>query len=293
MVLFMKPNNNQDNENKTSRWEMLLLQKVAVPVLVFLLIVMAVYMVEYGMGESATVINDISKGWIATVVDDMCDYSTSSGTEVIPSADGTEITQTVLYVNVTLKDYQDMISIYDLDETQSELLDIMMSPDSLAMLGYSEGIENGQSSISRAEVNQILSEITNDMQRQTCSYALSKVGYPYSQAYRDSGDYYDCSSLAYYSWKSAGVDISHGGATTAAAEAQGLEEAGKNVPYEELQPGDLIFYSYCQNGRYKNISHVAIYMGNGKVVEAKNESAGVVYGDIPSPERIVLIGRPQ
>ena len=293
MVLFMKPNNNQDNENKTSRWEMLLLQKVAVPVLVFLLIVMAVYMVEYGMGESATVINDISKGWIATVVDDMCDYSTSSGMEVVAHEDGTETTQTVLYVNVTLKDYQDMISIYELDETQSELLNIMMSPDSLAMLGYSEGVGNGQSSISRAEINQILSEIANDMQSQTCSYALSKVGYPYSQAYRDSGDYYDCSSLAYYSWKSAGVDISHGGATTAAAEAQGLEEEGKNVPYEELQPGDLIFYSYCQNGRYKNISHVAIYMGNGKVVEAKNESAGVVYGDILNPERIVLIGRPQ
>ena len=377
MVLLMKPNNNQDSENQTSRWEMLLVQRVAVPVLVFLLIamvlcalvaipvlavialiynspfalffptpqggesvqsvtsayvaefnqevndlvnthdgcdigrivyvdyegtnespsniydIMAVYMVEYGMGESATVINDISKGWIATVVEDMCDYSTSSGTEVIAHEDGTETTQTVLYVNVTLKDYQDMISIYDLDETQSELLNIMMSPDSLAMLGYSEGIGNGQSSISRAEINQILSEIANDMQSQTCSYALSKVGYPYSQAYRDSGDYYDCSSLAYYSWKSAGVDISRGGATTAAAEAQGLEEAGKNVPYEEMQPGDLIFYSYCQNGRYKNISHVAIYVGNGKVVEAKNESAGVVYGDIPNPERIVLIGRPQ
>ena len=180
----MKPNDKQDSENKTSRWEMLLLQKVAVPVLVFLLIVIAVYLVEYGMGESATVINDISKGWIATVVDDMCDYSTSSGTEVIPNADGTETTQTVLYVNVILKDYHDMISIYNLNETQSELLDIMMSLDSLVMLGYSEGIENGQSSISRAEVNQILSEITNDMQRKTCSYALSKVGYPYSQAYR-------------------------------------------------------------------------------------------------------------
>ena len=40
---------------------------------------------------------------------------------------------------------------------------------------------------------------------------------------RDSGNYYDCSSLAYYSWKDAGVDVSYGGATTAAAEAQGLE----------------------------------------------------------------------
>lgn len=58
---------------------------------------------------------------------------------------------------------------------------------------------------------------------------------------RDSGNYYDCSSLAYYSWKDAGVDISYGGATTAAAEAQGLDEAGKTVSFDELQPGDLIF----------------------------------------------------
>lgn len=40
MVLLMKPNNNQDNENQASRWEMLLVQRVAVPVLVFLLIAM-------------------------------------------------------------------------------------------------------------------------------------------------------------------------------------------------------------------------------------------------------------
>ena len=121
---------------------------------------------------------------------------------------------------------------------------------------------------------------------------MDKVGYPYSQAYRDYGDYYDCSSLAFYAWKYAGVNISYGGATTAVAEAQGLDEAGKTVTYEELQPGDLIFFSYCHNGRYRNISHVAIYVGNEKVVEEKNESEGVVYGDIPNPECIVTIGRP-
>lgn len=66
-------------------------------------------------------------------------------------------------------------------------------------------------------------------QKAVCSYALHRVGYPYSQELRDSGNYYDCSSLAYYSWKDAGVNISHGGATTAAAEAQGLDEAER--PY--------------------------------------------------------------
>ena len=89
------------------------------------------------------------------------------------------------------------------------------------------------------------------------------------------------------------MNISFGGVTTAAAEAQGLEQQGKTVSYQEIQPGDLIFYSYCQNGRYKNISHVAIYVGDGKVVEAKNQRAGVVYGNVPNPECMVLIGRPK
>ena len=37
----------------------------------------------------------------------------------------------------------------------------------------------------------------------------------------------------------------------------------------------------------------AIYVGNGKVVEAKSEAYGVVYGDVPNIGSIVLIGRPQ
>ena len=226
--------------------------------------ILSVYMIKHGVGDSATLINDTTKEWIATVVDDMCDYTTSIGKENVQDAEGNEV----------------------------DLLETLMSPESLAMLGYSGDSELGQSSISTLEKEKILSGITDERQRKVCSFALSKVGYPYSQAYRDSGDYYDCSSLAFYAWKCAEVNISYGGVTTAAAEAQGLEEAGKTVTYEELQPGNLIFFSYCHNGRYRNISHVAIYMGSGKVVEAKNESAGVVYGDIPNPECIVTIGRP-
>ena len=79
---------------------------------------------------------------------------------------------------------------------------------------------------------------------------------------------------------------------TIIAEAQGLDEAGKTVSFDELQPGDLIFYSFTSNGRYKNISHVAVYVGNGKVVEALNESLGVVYRDVASTGKIVVIGRP-
>ncbi len=59
-----------------------------------------------------------------------------------------------------------------------------------------------------------------------------------------------------------------------------------------MQPGDLIFYSYTNNGRYKNISHVAIYVGGGKVVEARSEEYGVIYRDVSNVGSIVFIGRP-
>ena len=60
-----------------------------------------------------------------------------------------------------------------------------------------------------------------------------------------------------------------------------------------MQPGDLIFYSYERNGRFMNISHVAIYAGDGMVVEAANKRLGVVYRPIQGKSSIVMIGRPR
>jgi cell wall-associated NlpC family hydrolase len=254
--------------------------------------IMAVYMVKYGVGNTATIMNDTSKSWLKTVVDDMCSYTTSTGskTDIVTDVDGTisTITTTYLYVNVTLKSYQDMISVYGFGADEVELLEQIMSADFMGQLGGSPGV----CSMTESEISAVLSGISDSTQRAVCDYALHRVGYPYSQDYRDSGNYYDCSSLAYYSWQSAGKSIAYGGATTAAAEAEGLESAGQTVSYDEIQPGDLIFYSFTNNGRYKNISHVAVYVGNGKVVEALNVSSGVVYRDVSRVGSIVLIGRP-
>ena len=179
-----------------------------------------------------------------------CSYTTSTGTKDVEETDAdghvTTVTKSVLYVNVTLKSYRDMISVYGFNSNQVEMLEQIMSPEFMGQLGYAGsgsgggGGSPGVSSMTEDEINAILSGITDSRQKTVCSYALHRVGFPYSQDLRDSGNYYDCSSLAYYSWKDAGVDISYGGATTAAAEAQGLDEAGKTVSFDELQPGDLI-----------------------------------------------------
>lgn len=144
------------------------------------------------------------------------------------------------------------------------------------------------------EINEIVATSGADATQETViRYALSKVGYPYSQEDRCSGSAYDCSSLAYYAWDSADVDISYGSgySPTAASGAQTLEADGKSLDTMELQPGDLVYYGGEGNGRYMGIYHVAIYVGEGKAVEALNTDYGVVYQEL-RVDNAIMVCRP-
>ncbi|MFI0447866.1 NlpC/P60 family protein [Actinomadura sp. 6N118] len=71
---------------------------------------------------------------------------------------------------------------------------------------------------------------------------------------------YDCSGFtAYAFWKGAGKDI---------GPATGFQfTKGEKVSYKNLRRGDMIFWGGGENG-WKT-THVAIYLGKGKIVEAK------------------------
>ena len=244
--------------------------------------IMCVYMVKYGYENTATKINETNKQNLKAVFDDMCKYTTEKVTE-----------KKYLEVRITLKSYTEMSVEYQFDEERKETLNQLMSAcitsnPSSGQTGGSQ-LSGLQGSLTPQEITSITDKITNPTQKAVASFVLSKVGYPYSQNLRNSGKAFDCSSLAYYAWKSAGIDIAFGGSTTAAAEAEGLKD--KSVKEENLQPGDLIFYSYTTNGRYKNISHVGIYVGNGKMVEAVDEAHGVCLGNYHNGG-LVMICRP-
>ena len=249
--------------------------------------IIAVYMVKYGVEDTATIMNDTSKMRLKEVFDDMCSYTTSTGSEQIKQDDGKKVKQTVFYVNVKLKHYTDMITEYAFDDNRKELVAQMMS-----MFGSSTGV-TPQSSLTQKEIDDWVKDIKDAKQKKAVTFALTRVGYPYSQELRHSGRAYDCSSLVYYAWLEAGVDISYGGATTAGYEAQGLDLAGKGVRYEDIQPGDLIFYCFDPNeGGYLHIGHVAIYVGNGMMVDARDTAYGVVFRQVVAPDCIVFVGRP-
>ena len=118
-------------------------------------------------------------------------------------------------------------------------------------------------------------------QEMLLEYALSKVGCEYNQNYHWSltEDIFDCSSLAYRSYLEIGVNISNQGIYSAAEECRMIVD-GMHLVSGELMPGDLIFYGGSDNDRYMGVYHVAIYVGDGKMVEARGTSWGVVYCDV-------------
>lgn len=121
--------------------------------------------------------------------------------------------------------------------------------------------------------------------------AQKRLGFPYSQPRRDSGIAYDCSSLVYWSYRDAGVNIDPVNCHTAASIAEYLEGTGRGVDAGDLKAGDLIFYSFKQNGRYKNISHVAMVCDGGLMVQASSTLGRVVMSEI-SLAKAVAIARP-
>ena len=54
----------------------------------------------------------------------------------------------------------------------------------------------------------------------------------------------------------------------------------KQIPIADMQPGDLIFYSY--KGTQSTIHHMSIYAGNGMMWEARSTKTGLRFSNIYS-----------
>lgn len=87
----------------------------------------------------------------------------------------------------------------------------------------------------------------------------------------DEMNYIDSASSAVE--KEVGIDLP----ATASPQGKYCYENAMLVNKKDLKPGALIFYSYEENGEFRNISHVVIYVGDGMMVHAANPRRGVVY----------------
>lgn len=91
------------------------------------------------------------------------------------------------------------------------------------------------------------------------SFAYAALGKPYVWG-ATGPSAYDCSGLTQAAWKSGGVALPRTTYTQISS--------GPRVDRSQLAPGDLVFF-------YSGISHVGLYIGDGKMIHAPHPGAPV------------------
>ncbi|WP_236542419.1 C40 family peptidase [Spiractinospora alimapuensis] len=112
--------------------------------------------------------------------------------------------------------------------------------------------------------------------RAALDFAYAQIGKSY--CWGGTGpNCYDCSGLTSGAWGAAGVSLPR----TAAAQFG----AGQRVSWDNLQPGDLMFFYNASAP-----SHVGLYAGDGKMVHAPNSSRPVVEDSVAGHYQSSFVG---
>lgn len=110
---------------------------------------------------------------------------------------------------------------------------------------------------------------------QAVEAALSRQGAPYEWA-ADGPDSFDCSGLVQWSYRQAGVYLPRSSREQA--------RVGSSVRRAQLRPGDLV-------ALYSPVSHIGIYVGAGRYVNAPQggdvvKVSAVPWGDVTAMRRV-------
>lgn len=102
--------------------------------------------------------------------------------------------------------------------------------------------------------------------------AREQVGLKYRYGAKQPGKAFDCSGLVQFVLSTFNVSVPR----TAREQATYGTEVEKDP--EALQPGDLLYF-----GRGKKVTHIGIYVGEGRYVHAANRRKGVIESKLPAP----------
>lgn len=105
------------------------------------------------------------------------------------------------------------------------------------------------------------------------SFAKRFVGNPYVWGGTNLNTGADCSGFVKSVYKSFGYSLPRSSSSQ--------RSAGRKVSYSKKQPGDLI----CYNG------HIAIYIGNGKIVHASSKKTGIKISPKANYRKVLSVRR--
>jgi len=85
----------------------------------------------------------------------------------------------------------------------------------------------------------------------------------------------DCSGFVQYLYQKADIHLPR----ASVAQARVGQVASRSMNLSRLQAGDLLFF----RGGGRQIDHVGLYLGNGKMIHAARNSRGVTVSDLHRP----------
>jgi hypothetical protein len=108
--------------------------------------------------------------------------------------------------------------------------------------------------------------------------AKKYLGLPYVWGGTDPNKGLDCSGLVQLVYKNLGYDLPR-------VSYQQAESGRPVASMAEAQPGDLI--AWDNSSRNNGVDHIAIYIGNGKMIEAPRTGLNVRIVDVPSTPDVI------
>lgn len=118
-----------------------------------------------------------------------------------------------------------------------------------------------------------------NMALEAVELAMRFVGYPYTWAGDSPEEGFDCSGLVYYVYGQCGYTLGRTGDAQA--------KNGIAVSSNDMRPGDILVFASKSSG---SIQHVGIYIGDGKMVHARNSKYGVDVNAIDYDSSYYLYG---
>jgi cell wall-associated NlpC family hydrolase len=111
--------------------------------------------------------------------------------------------------------------------------------------------------------------------------AMGMVGARYAYGGTSPGQGFDCSGLVFYAYTQAGYTVPR--------TSQEQFRATRKIALRDAGPGDLMFFQ-----DQTKLSHVGIYLGDGRFVHAPATGQRVSVADLDSPyyrEHLIAVGR--
>ena len=129
------------------------------------------------------------------------------------------------------------------------------------------------------------SRSTPEMREVAVAFAKKQVLARKPYVWGDEGpNTFDCSGLVYAAYRAAGLGWPNWDRLNSSL----YFSYTKHVPLSQLEPGDLIFYSY--KGTVNTIHHISIYAGNGMMWEANSKDKGLLFSNIYSVKGLMPYG---